>query len=79
MSIYDDHGLIRRVGLLRELTTTRLDDCSYVSEYVNKIIRTAYSLNSIGMKVDDEWVVSLLLTGLHSKFYWVMYPQFLGF
>lgn len=68
VSIFDDSGLTRRVGLLRELTTTKLNDCAGVSEYVNKIIGTAHKLNSIGMNVDDEWVGSLLLTGLPDKF-----------
>lgn len=67
-STFYDSGLTRRVGLLRELTTARLDNCSSISEYVNKIIGTAHKLNSIKMKVDDEWIGSLLLSGLPEKF-----------
>lgn len=65
---FDDSGLTRRVGLLRELTTTKLENCSSIEEYVNRIVGTAHKLNSIGMKVDDEWIGSLLLSGLPEKF-----------
>lgn len=65
---FDDKGLTRRVGLLRDLTTTRLENCESVADYVNKIIGTSQKLSAIGMNVEDEWIGSLLLTGLPEKF-----------
>lgn len=61
---FEDSGLTRRVGLLRQLTTTRLENCKNVEEYVNSITTTAHKLSEIGFNVNDEWVGSLLLTGL---------------
>lgn len=60
---FEDSGLTRRVGLLRQLTT-RLENCKNVEEYVNLIISTAQKLSEIGFKVGEEWIGSLLLAGL---------------
>lgn len=67
-STYDDSGLTRRCSLLRKLTTTQLVNCQNISEYVDTIIATAQKLNEIGMVVSDEWVGSLLLSGLPEHF-----------
>ncbi|KAL0860331.1 hypothetical protein ABMA27_009736 [Loxostege sticticalis] len=61
---FDDKGLTRRVGLLRELITTTLENCQSIEEYVNKIMTTAHKLRNIGFLVDDEWLGTLLLAGL---------------
>lgn len=65
---YDDSGLTRRCGLLRKLTTTQLINCKDISEYVDTIVDTAQKLNQIGFAVNDEWVGSLLLSGLPEHF-----------
>ncbi|GBP12710.1 hypothetical protein EVAR_10349_1 [Eumeta japonica] len=57
-------GLTRRVGLLRDLCTTTLSGCQNIDEYVSKIMSTAHKLRNIGFKVDDEWLGTLLLSGL---------------
>ncbi|GBP36996.1 Copia protein [Eumeta japonica] len=61
---FDDSGLTRRVGLLRDLITTTLENCQSIEEYVNKIMTTAHKLRNIGFKVDDEWLGTLLFAGL---------------
>ena len=61
---FDDKGLTRRVGLLRTLITTQLENCDSVEEYVNKIISTGHKLTNIGFVVSDEWLGTLLLAGL---------------
>lgn len=61
---FDDKGLTRRVGLLRDLITTTLDNCQNIEEYVNKIMTTAHKLRNIGFTVNDEWLGTLLLAGL---------------
>lgn len=63
-SAFEDKGLTRRVGLLRSLITTKLDDSDSVEDYVTKKITTAHKLNGIGMEISDEWVGTLLLAGL---------------
>lgn len=65
---FDDTGLSRRVGLLRTLITTRLDDCENMEDFVNRIILNAHKLRGAGMVINDEWVGTLLLAGLGSKF-----------
>ncbi|XP_045775788.1 uncharacterized protein LOC123874444 [Maniola jurtina] len=64
---FDDSGLTRRVGLLRDLCTTTLDRCQNVEEYVSKIITTAHKLRK-GFKVDNEWLGTLLLSGLPDSY-----------
>lgn len=65
---FDDKGLSRRVGLLRKLITTKLEECPSLEIYVNHIVDTAHKLSSIGMKVSEEWVGTLLLSGLPEKY-----------
>jgi hypothetical protein len=61
---FNDSGLTRRVGLLRDLITTTLNGCHNIEEYVSKVMSTAHKLRNIGFKVDDEWLGTLLLSGL---------------
>ncbi|KAJ8671099.1 hypothetical protein QAD02_002358 [Eretmocerus hayati] len=51
---FEDSGLTRKVGLLRMLVTTRLENCASTEEYVNKICTTAQKLNSLNFTVGDE-------------------------
>lgn len=61
---FDDKGLTRRVGLLRDLITTTLETCQGIEDYVSKIMSTAHKLRNIGFNVNDEWLGTLLLAGL---------------
>ncbi|XP_061380936.1 uncharacterized protein LOC133319700 [Danaus plexippus] len=61
---FDDKGLTRRVGLLRDLITTTLDGCQNIEDYVNRIMSTALKLRNIGFIVNNEWLGTLLLAGL---------------
>lgn len=65
---FDDSGLTRRVGLLRDLCNTSLTGCQNVEEYVSKIMSTAHKLRNIGFAVDDEWLGTLLLSGLPESY-----------
>lgn len=67
-SAFDDSGLTRRVGLLRDLCNTSLSGCQNVEEYVSKIMSTAHKLRNIGFNVDDEWLGTLLLSGLPESY-----------
>lgn len=62
--VFDDSGLSRKVGLLRDLITTTLDNCSSVEDYVSKVMTTAHKLRNINFVVGDEWLGTLLLAGL---------------
>lgn len=65
---FEDSGLTRKVGLLRELVTTRLENCKSIEEYVNRIILTAHKLNELDFEVRDEWIGTLLLAGLPDEY-----------
>ncbi|CAH2083649.1 unnamed protein product [Euphydryas editha] len=61
---FDDNGLTRRVGLLKDLVNTTLESSGNVESYVNKIMTTAHKLRNIGFEVNDEWLGTLMLAGL---------------
>ncbi|XP_063823046.1 uncharacterized protein LOC135072971 [Ostrinia nubilalis] len=65
---FEDSGLTRKVGLLRDLVNTTLEGCSNIEEYVNKIVSTAHKLRNIGFNVDDEWLGTLMLAGLPEQY-----------
>ena len=65
---FKDTGLMRKISLLWDLTTTKLENCASIDEYVNIIITTAHKLNRINMEVNDEWIGALLLAGLPSSY-----------
>lgn len=67
-TVFEDSGLTRRVGLLRTLIMTRLENCDTVEEYVNKIISTSHKLAGIGFEVSDEWIGTFLLAGLSDEY-----------
>lgn len=66
--MYDDKGFTRKIGLLRNLISLRLDNCDSMQAYINQVIETSQKLRRTGFKIDDEWIGSLLLAGLPEKF-----------
>lgn len=62
--VFDDSGLGRKVGLLRDLITTTLDNSSGIEDYISKVMTTAHKLRNINFVVGDEWLGTLLLAGL---------------
>lgn len=67
-SAFEDSGLLRKVGLIRTLISTKLQNCSTMEEYVNKIMTAAHKLRNIQSEVDDEWLGSFLLAGLTDRY-----------
>lgn len=61
---FEDSGLTRKVGLLKDLINTTLETSENVESYVNKIMSAAHKLRNINFKVDDEWLGTLMLAGL---------------
>lgn len=66
--LYEDKGLTRKIGLLRKLITTQLENCESMTDYVGEIIGTANKLNGIGFTINDEWLGCIMLAGLTSDF-----------
>lgn len=66
---FEDSGLYRKVSLIRELTSTRLENCTSIEDYVNKIITAAHKLRNIdGNNVSDDWIAIFLLAGLPDRY-----------
>jgi len=65
---FEDSGLTRKVGLLRKITTTRLENCDSMERYVNEIMSAAHQLSSIGFEINQEWLGTVLLAGLSDRY-----------
>lgn len=66
--LYDDSGFTRRISLLRQLISIRLEDCESMGTYVTQMVDTAQKLKGTGFQITDEWIGSLLLAGLRERF-----------
>lgn len=67
-SAFEDSGLLRKVGLIRSLTSTKLQNCATMEDYVNKIMTAAHKLRGIKAEVSDDWLASFLLAGLTDRY-----------
>jgi hypothetical protein len=65
---FDDNGLMRRVGLLRTIINTRLENCRLMEHFVNTIVITTHKLTGAVWKADDEWLATILLAGLGDEY-----------
>lgn len=67
--LYEDTGLSRKISLLRNLITTRLENFdNNMQSYIDQIMLYANKLNGIGFKMDDEWTSAILLAGLTDEY-----------
>ena len=62
--LYDDKGLSRKIGLLRNLISARLDNCDSMQAYVEHIKCYSNKLSGVGFDMTDEWLGAILLAGL---------------
>lgn len=68
-STFQDSGIYRRIAVIRQLTSTKLENCTDIEDYVNKIINAAHKLRNIdGNNVSDEWTATFLLAGLSDRY-----------
>lgn len=67
-TMYEDKGLIRKIGLLRQLISVRLDGSKSMQSYVNEIVNTSNKLSGIGFDIDDEWLGAIMLAGLTDEY-----------
>ena len=51
---YENKGAVNRIGLLRELILTKLEDCASTDVYVDKKITAAEKISGTGLNVPDE-------------------------
>lgn len=66
--LYEDKGLTRKISLLRNLISTRLEDKDCMQQYVDQIMDYAHKLTGIGFDISDEWLGAILLAGLTEEF-----------
>lgn len=67
-SLFDDSGFTRKISLLRNLISIRLESSASMTAYVTQLVETAQKLKGTGFEINDEWIGSLLLAGLPEKF-----------
>lgn len=67
-TMYEDKGLLRKIGLLRQLISVRLEKSTSMQGYVNEIINTSNKLSGIGFDIDDDWLGAILLAGLNDQY-----------
>lgn len=65
--MYEDSGMQRRISLLRQLMSVRLESKT-MQEYVSSITTLANKLKAIKFNLDDDWLVSILLAGLTEEY-----------
>lgn len=65
---YDDQGLTRKVHLLQDVATTRLENCKSTEDYISRIMSASQKLSSIGTTLPYDLVGALLLPGLPSEY-----------
>lgn len=66
--LFDVSGFTRKISLLRNLISIRLDTYDSMTSYVTQLVETAQKLKRTGFEINDEWIGSLLLAGLPEKF-----------
>lgn len=66
--LYEDKGLSRKIGLLRNLISTRLESSDNMQSYVDSIVTNANKLKGVGFDLTDEWLAAILLAGLTDEF-----------
>lgn len=67
-ALYEDSGLVRKIGILRAMISTKLEDADNMQTYVDSIITGANKLQGIGFAITDEWIGAILLAGLTDKY-----------
>lgn len=62
--LFDDKGLSRKIGLLRNLISTRLETSDNMQAYIDDIMTHSSKLTGIGFALPDEWLAAIILAGL---------------
>lgn len=65
---FSDSGVCRRVTLLQQLVSVKLADCNGMEDYVNRMVLLSTKVTSVGFKIDDDVIASLMLAGLPSEY-----------
>lgn len=66
--LYEDKGLSRKISLLRNLISTRLEESENMQSYIDDIKTHSAKLTGIGFALSDEWLAAILLAGLTDEY-----------
>lgn len=67
-NMFEDRGLLRKIGLLRSLISVRLENCDDMQKYITEITTTASKLSSVEFEIQDDWLSAILLAGLTDEY-----------
>lgn len=67
-SAFSDSGTSRKVFLLQQWIGTKLNECSSMEEYVNKMTTSWARVKAVGFKIDEVVGASVMLAGLPSEY-----------
>lgn len=67
-TLFDDSGFTRKISLLRNLISVRLENCTSMTSYVTQIVEAGQKLAGTGFGISDEWIGSIMLAGLSEKY-----------
>lgn len=67
-NMFEDRGLLRKIGLLRSLISVRLENCDNMQKYITEITSTASKLSSVEFEIQDDWLSAILLAGLSDEY-----------
>lgn len=68
VNAFEDSGNGRKVFLLQQLVSLKLNDCTSTEDYVNRMSVLAMKVRKAGLDVKDDIVGSLMLGGLPSEY-----------
>lgn len=66
--LFDESMLSERVCLMKLLITAKMELNKSVEDYVNEVMYTAIKLSEIGLKLDEDVLVCILLAGLSDEY-----------
>lgn len=61
---YEDKGWGRRIMLQRKIWQCKLENFESMEKYISEIMFLSNQLNDIDAPIDDDWIVSIMLSGL---------------
>lgn len=67
-SLYESTGISRKIAILRNMLSCKLEDAGGMQSHIDEIISEANKLKGIGFAITDEWIGAILLTGLTENF-----------
>ena len=67
-NMFEDKGHWRRADLFKKLVQNRLESCDSMESYVGNTMTLIAKLDSVGLQLNDELSVALLMAGLSEKF-----------